>query len=89
MSLFRWLGLCLTFGLLGGLVRAADEPAQKKADDAAKTTAKLPSDAKQSTEKGPLSPDDEYYELFRSFAARFPWRSPGKSSTSWKSWSSS
>ena len=41
---------------------------QKKADDAAKTTAKLPSDAKQSTEKGPLSPDDEYYELFRSFA---------------------
>ncbi|MEX2142456.1 MAG: S41 family peptidase [Pirellulales bacterium] len=67
MSLFRLLGLCLTFGLVGGLLRAADEPAEKKPDDAAKTAAKS-SNEQQKSDKLPLKSDDEYYELFRSFA---------------------
>src|SRR5687767_8175065 len=70
MSMFRFLGLLLTFGLLGGLVRAADEPSEKNADDPPKNSAKSPSD-KSAADKAsgyPLKPDDEYYELFRSFA---------------------
>jgi carboxyl-terminal processing protease len=67
MSLFRLLSLCLTFGLVGGLVRAADEPAEKQPDDPAKAAAKSSSDANKS-DKLPLKSDDEYYELFRSFA---------------------
>ena len=67
MSLVRLLGLCLTFGLVGSLVRAADEPAEKKADEPAKAAAKSSADEKNA-DKLPLKPDDEYYELFRSFA---------------------
>jgi carboxyl-terminal processing protease len=71
--MFRLLGLVLTFGLLGGLLRAADEPAEKKADDPQKNSAKSPSDKSTpaTADKGdrfPLKPDDQYYELFRSFA---------------------
>ena len=69
MSMLRLLGLVLTFGLLGGLVRAADEPAEKKADDPQTNAAKSPSDKSAAKDdRFPLKPDDEYYELFRSFA---------------------
>jgi carboxyl-terminal processing protease len=64
------IGLCLTFGLLGGFARAADEPKENEADKSANTAAKSPNDKDQakSLDKLPLRPDDEYYELFRSFA---------------------
>jgi carboxyl-terminal processing protease len=69
MSMLRLLGLVLTFGLLGGLVRAADEPAEKKADDPQTNVAKSPSDKSAAKDdRFPLKADDEYYELFRSFA---------------------
>jgi carboxyl-terminal processing protease len=70
MSFLRFLGLCLTFGLMGGLVRAADEPKDKVADEAAKAAAKSPGDKETAVKSDsfPLKSDDEYYELFRSFA---------------------
>src|SRR5687768_12357296 len=46
MSLLRLLSLCLTFGLLGGLVRAAEEPAEKSTD--AKSAANSPEDSTKS-----------------------------------------
>jgi hypothetical protein len=71
MSMLRLLGLVLTFGLLGGLVRAADEPAEKKADDPQTNAAKSPSD--KSAAK------DDRFRLSRttntmSFSARSPTR---------------
>ena len=70
MSLLRLIGLCLTFGLLGSFARAGDESKEKQGDDPAKTAAKSPTDKDkaQSLDKLPLKPDDEYYELFSSFA---------------------
>jgi carboxyl-terminal processing protease len=70
MSLLRLIGLCLTFGLLGSFARAADEPKEKESDKPGKTAAKAPADKDnvKNLDKLPLKPDDEYYELFRSFA---------------------
>ena len=66
MTLPRWLGLCVVFGLMGGLIRAADEPTETKPNEPGKSTADSSADGK--SDKGSLKSDDEYYELFRSFA---------------------
>jgi carboxyl-terminal processing protease len=72
MPVSRLFALVLSFGLLAGLIQAADEPAEKKADTPADAASKSPSDkadapSDKSSPTG-LKPDDEYYELFRSFA---------------------
>jgi carboxyl-terminal processing protease len=54
--------------LVTALTRAADEPADKKSDQSAKAAAKAPSTGAEKSDEAPLKPDDEYYELFRSFA---------------------
>ncbi len=66
MSLLRLLGLCVAFCLTGGLVRAADEPADTKPNEPGKPTAESSAEGKSGN--GLLKSDDEYYELFRSFA---------------------
>jgi carboxyl-terminal processing protease len=62
----RLLGLLVAFGLVSG-VCIGDEPKQPQDAAAAGSAAKSPSDTKRS-DKFPLKPDDEYYDLFRSLA---------------------
>jgi carboxyl-terminal processing protease len=58
----------LFVALFAAFARAADEPVEKKSDDAAKAAAKSTSGGSEKSDDTPLKPDDEYYELFRSFA---------------------